>query len=99
MSAVGPTTAPQGALDLETSWTSPLQTVGSSDVLMTSLFNCGLFRRVVPQSAGALAIKRLNDAAFTVYQALQGNPIDGQIIAVGGTGSGSGSGVTYVCEL
>lgn len=74
------------------------QTLGASDVLMSAVFTCGECHRVRANGAGNIAIKRLNDAGFTVYAVSAGDYIDGRIIAVGGTGSGS-SAIAVIFEV
>ena len=78
--------------------TSSVQTVSSADVTAVSLFGGGFIRRVYPCTSGTLAIKRISDGAFTPYPVFAGQPIDGRIAAVGGTGSGSTSGVQWIAE-
>lgn len=85
---------------LLTSTTGAVQTVSSSDVTIASISNfaVGNARRIYPCSSGNLAIKRANDTAFVVYPVFAGQYIDGKIVAVGGTGSGSTSGLTWIPE-
>lgn len=78
--------------------TTVAQTLGASDVLMSAVFACGECHRVRANAAGNIAVKRVNDAGFTAYACNQGDYIDGRIIAVGGTGSGS-SAIAVVFEI
>ena len=101
MTATGQNTEPSDPSALLTTTTSPVQTVAGGDVLMSSLFvnDQGVAHRIRANSAGNLAIKRKRDSAFVVYVVAAGDYIDGKIIAVGGTGSGSTGGLTYIAEI
>jgi hypothetical protein len=97
MSLIGPSTMPQGALDLVPKVVSA-QAIGSPDIDLTTVFAAGRCRRVIPQAAGTVYLKHSGDAGFTPYAVLASIPIDGDFIAIGGTGTGS-SAITVNCEL
>lgn len=99
MPPTGPNTEPADPVDLLTSWTSAVQTVSSGDILMSTLFAAGVAHRIYPTKSGNLAVKRINDANFVVYPVFAGQPIDGKWLAVGGTGNGSDSGITFIAEI
>ena len=73
-------------------------TIGSADSLMSAIFAAGFCRRIVPQASGTVYVKRQADSGFTPYAASAGVAIDGIIIAVGGTGTGS-SAITVNLEI
>lgn len=98
MSGVGPSAAPANATGLQTTCTAVV-TTGSSDVQMSTLFSCGIARRVIPQAAGNLYIQRPGDSGFTKYVVLASVPIEGQILALGGTTTGTSSGMVINCEV
>ena len=56
-------------------------------------------RRIYCCTSGSIAIKRVNDAAFTVYPCTQGQYIDGYIIAIGNTTDGTTNGLQFIAEL
>jgi len=101
MTTTGASLEPVDPVNLLTSTTGAVQTVGASDVLMSAVFSnsAGVAHRIYCCSTGNLAIKRVNDSAFVVYPVFAGQYIDGRIVAVGGTGSGSTSGATYIPEV
>lgn len=97
---VDPNTEPADPVGLLVSNTGPSQTAGASDVLATAVFpNAKMIHRVYCGQAGNIAIKRANDTAFVVYPVLKGAYLDGRIIAVGGTGSGTDSGFVWIPEV
>lgn len=101
MPPTGQLLEPQDPVGLLTSTTSPVQTVAGSDVLMSALFSnsAKVAHRIYACSTGNLAMKKINDAAFVVFPVFAGNFYDGRYIAVGGTGSGSDSGMTWIAEI
>jgi len=100
MSATGASTLPSDPSGIVTDTTAPVQTAGGSDVSMADLFanDQGCARRIYCPAAGNIAIKRKRDTAFVVYPVPAGFYIDGRIVAVGGTSSGTDSGFKYIPE-
>lgn len=99
MSATGQTLEPTDPSHLLTTTTSPVQTAGASDVLMSTLFNCGYSHRIYCNVSGTIGIKRANDSAFVSYTVFAGQYIDGRILAVGSTSDGTSAGMTWIAEV
>jgi hypothetical protein len=99
--STGATLEPSDPVNLLTSTTSPVQTAGGSDVLMSSLFSnsAGLAHRIFAGGNGSIGIKRVNDSAFVSYPVIQGQYIDGRILAVGSTANGTSVGMTWIAEV
>src|SRR5580700_5309683 len=73
-------------------------TIGSADVPMSSLFNAGFARRIVSQGSGTLYVSRVDDGGvFTPYVVAVGTELRGIFAAIGGSVTGSTSGL--VCNL
>lgn len=99
MSATGQALEPTDPGHLLTTTTSPIQTAGASDVLMSSLFNGGYAHRIYCNTSGTIGIKRANDSVFVSYTVFAGQYIDGRILAVGSMSDGTSSGMTWIAEV
>lgn len=97
----GPTYTPPDPVGLLTSTTGAVQTASGSDVTISGLtgFGNGEAHRIYCCTTGNLAIKRVNDTSFVVYPVFAGQYVDGHIIVVGGTGSGTGTGMQWIAEV
>ncbi len=62
-------------------------TVGAPDIALSTVFNCGFCRRIVPQGSGTVFVQRVGDTAPIPYvvTAGQASAIDGNIVLIGGT--------------
>lgn len=97
MPTIGPPAGPPDELGLLTVCSYALL-IGANDTLVNTIFSAGYARRVVPQGNGTIYIKRALDPSFVPYAATAGQPIDGNIVAIGGTGTGS-SAITVNLEV
>ena len=88
MSALGPESAQADVTSRYTSATVA-QTIGAPDILASAVFRCGVIRKIFTGPGGNIAVKRSGDTAFVVYATAAKTYLEGQFIAVGGTGSGS----------
>lgn len=94
-----PNALPADPSSMLTSTTSGVQTAGA-DVLMSSLFTgLSACRRVYCCTTGNLALKRANDSSFVVYPVFSGQYVDGYIQSVGGTSSGTATGMQWIAEV
>jgi hypothetical protein len=104
VSAVGPRIGPFSTANDLGPLTSATYawTVGASDLDLTTktVFNAGCCRRVFCTDPGAvLYIKRIGDSAFSPYTLpIGGGYIDGVIVAIGGTTTGTVA-TTIVLEV
>lgn len=95
----GPSAAPANATGLQVTACTSF-TVGAADAQMSTYFTCGIARRIIPQAAGNVFIQRPGDAGFTKYVVLASVPIEGQIVAIGGTtGNPTATTMTIVLEV
>jgi len=78
----GPATFPADPSQLLTCYTQAL-TMSGSDAAMSTYFNCGYCRRLVPQANGTLYVQRQGDAGYTPWVVTAGVPLDGQFMALG----------------
>jgi len=84
--AVGPNSAPQTSAPEAVLTTAVASvTVGTADVPLTGVFNCGFCRRVVAQAAGTVFVQRSNDSAPVPYLLAAGASVAGNIVLIGGT--------------
>jgi hypothetical protein len=68
-------------------------TVGAPDIVLSTVFNCGFCRRIVPQAAGTVFVQRSGDSAPISYvvTAGQASAIDGNIVLIGGSTNHAGA--------
>ena len=70
-------------------------TIGAGNTLASSVFNCGVFRKIVCNAAGTLFAALEGDTnddgttAYVSYTVVAGEILEGLFVAIGGTGVGS----------
>lgn len=64
-------------------------TISTADIAVSTLLTCGAAARVIPQSAGTVYLQLAGDVASCSYVAVAGQAIDGEVILIGGTTTGS----------
>lgn len=82
-----------------TTCTYPL-TISVGDTLASAIFSRGLIRRIYCNSAGTLYLRRVGDdpSVMTAYTVAAGQYLDGQFVAIGGSTTGSTTGLSLVLE-
>lgn len=100
MSAIGPSSAPNDHAGLLTKCTQSA-TIAAGDLQMSTYFNAGICRRIVPLADGTVSVSRSGDnGVFTAYPVSKGVPLDGEFVSIGGTGNGvPSSAITVNLEL
>lgn len=97
MSAVGNTIAPPDPVQLLTSGTVFL-TIPSGITLATAVFNGGLIRAIRCNQAGAIYVRRVDDAAVVgPYTVVAGEYLYGKFFSIGGTSAGT-TVTDVICE-
>lgn len=98
MSATGPNDAPSDVMGVLPRVSAQI-TISTGDVAMSTKFTCGIARRVIPQSNGTIYLQLSGDASPISYVAVAGQPIDGEVTVVGGSTTGSTSGMVVNLQL
>jgi hypothetical protein len=92
MSAVGANSAPQvSAPEVVLTTQGQQVTVGTADIPLSSVFNCGFCRRVVAQAIGTVFIQRSGDSAPISYALTAGAAVEGNIVLIGGSTNHAGA--------
>jgi hypothetical protein len=74
-------------------------TISTADFDMATYFNCGIARVMTAQADGTVYLKRAGDAAFISHVLLKGVAIYGKFTAIGGSVTGSTSGLVLNLEV
>jgi len=65
------------------------QTIGGTDIDISTIFSCGICNRIYCNAAGTVAVKRTGDTAFVTYTVVAGTVLIGKFTAIGSTSHGS----------